>query len=353
MLSPTLFEGRYTGKPSVSFVIPVFNQEDRISNVLQGIFQNATTPFELVVIDDASEDSSVKVMIERLTEFSRSSPIMKEARLWQFAEPQYETACDDFGIRDAKTPWIIEIQADMTLTEFGFDRKLLSAISRYPDLLMISGRGVEPLSDLTYMSSGGSVIAPQLRGRKLMGHMFHRSSTLFRWIKGIGPSSSSVSSPSFVSSVRAEKEVQQFQREGRAGRLGRKVELDLTPRELNDTRIWVGQSVMRGPLVISRAKYLELGGFDCNRFFLGFDDADLAVRAWLSRQFKVGYVPVGFSAPLSHGSSRRRRSESTRASLAMQVERISVSWTSSTLYEVLNAPDRFVLPHPEVRDFSW
>jgi hypothetical protein len=71
-------------------------------------------------------------------------------------------------------------------------------------------------------------------------------------------------------------------------------------------QIWAGESVMRGPLILDKALYEKLGGFNIRGFFLGYDDSDLCYRA-VERGFRVAYVPLLYSSPLELGSTRKKR----------------------------------------------
>ena len=71
--------------------------------------------------------------------------------------------------------------------------------------------------------------------------------------------------------------------------------------------LYLHETVMRGPYALDRRRFLDVGGFDTGRFFLGNDDHDLAVRAWRDFGYRVGYTPVVFSSPLELGTTRRTR----------------------------------------------
>jgi GT2 family glycosyltransferase len=100
----------------------------------------------------------------------------------------------------------------------------------------------------------------------------------------------------------------------RAGWLGRAV--DYLPENLDDNlkqslfsnnkRIWVGDTVMRGPIMFKRSDYLDIGGFDTRSFFLGNDDHCLCMRV-LRMGKTVAFTPVHFWAPLAKGSERAHK----------------------------------------------
>lgn len=63
---------------------------------------------------------------------------------------------------------------------------------------------------------------------------------------------------------------------------------------------------IRGPLFINVSLYHILGGFSPDKYFLGYDDIDLCLRA-KAHAYNVAYSPIYFSSPKNFGVSRRPR----------------------------------------------
>jgi hypothetical protein len=101
---------------------------------------------------------------------------------------------------------------------------------------------------------------------------------------------------------------------GNAGFLGNLI--DLLPYENegdvnrliseNSKRIWLGETVMRGPIIFEKKVYLDIGGFNTDAFYQGNDDHDLILRVSKLKK-KVGFTPINFAAPLALGSYRKKR----------------------------------------------
>ena len=92
---------------------------------------------------------------------------------------------------------------------------------------------------------------------------------------------------------------------------------------------------MRGPLLVDKKKYLEVGGFDSERFFLGYDDHDLAMRAWNLKGYRSGYVPVGFLSPLADGATRKMRTIKQEFEILSNLVRTQNVSKESALYSAL------------------
>ena len=136
------------GKPVWTMVMPVFNQESRIKEVLSKVIVNASLPFSMVLIDDASDDRSYArslSFIQKLKKIKQKKVI--DIFLIKNKMPLYETACDNQGFRLAKTKYIIEIQSDIHIEDFGFDQKMIDGMDKL-NLGAVSGRHVHYFSML-------------------------------------------------------------------------------------------------------------------------------------------------------------------------------------------------------------
>jgi GT2 family glycosyltransferase len=88
---------------------------------------------------------------------------------------------------------------------------------------------------------------------------------------------------------------------------------------------------MRGPLLFDKEKYLEIGGFNTDLFFLGYDDHDYCQRA-NSVQLRVGYTPVNFSSPLHLGATRKHRTALSEFLIFINILRIKKHRLSSAFW---------------------
>jgi GT2 family glycosyltransferase len=147
--------------------------------------------------------------------------------------------------------------------------------------------------------------------------------------------------------------VASFRENGRAGRLGGLISQVIEISDIPPGKMWVGETVMRGPLLVHRERYMSLGGLDTLAFFLGNDDHDLAYRAFVTQGYRTAFVPVGFNSPIHQGSTRKNKSVSTMIFLSRHMRRTSKHLRNSGLYSFLKIGEKSPLsPIVEVRSFS-
>jgi glycosyltransferase involved in cell wall biosynthesis len=311
--------------PIISVVVPIFDQETIILRHLQAIIQCMSKPFELILINDASSDNT-DIQIRKFLEWSDSnngtcSQVKYFKNLW----PWFETRCDDFGIREAKCSYVLEIQADMLIKQKGFDDILLDLMEKDSSLLALSGRGTHKF-DLIKKSiamQNGSEVPDEIFSTKYIKkvkYKFIKEINLLCGYKNLNNANITDNPNHFenqnLNQIKTKifPNSDDFKLSGSAGFLGTLVELlpydnssfmnDLIESE--SKRIWYGETVMRGPLMINRRLYLAVGGFNTNGFYLGNDDHDLFVRS-RRYDYRVGFTPLKFASPLILGNARKKR----------------------------------------------
>jgi hypothetical protein len=84
--------------------------------------------------------------------------------------------------------------------------------------------------------------------------------------------------------------------------------MHFTKRELHT--LFIGEAIIRGPIIWDAKKYSVLGALDDVAFFLGRDDCDICLRASHSGWI-VGYLPCSYSSNSLNGTSRKPRSVDT------------------------------------------
>ena len=307
--------------PTFSVVVPVFNQEQLIKKVLTSIKTCMVSNWELIVIDDSSEDNTRNEIRDWANEFGATGGLQR-IRLFHSDSQMFESACDSFGFSQIMAPFIIEIQADMILQDRGFDKRFIAAFRDLPELVIASGRGVETFVSAfgSFVEKGGLIVA---RGRSPILHVIKTIATFLNFPFGLLASHKNKDSTIVDHSASRTKSISKeifpspdaFMESGRAGRLGNLINCSLPGSAENFKKLWIGESVMRGPLFI-RAEFLNaIGGLDTDSFFLGFDDHELCYRASVSG-YAVGFHPVSFVSSEDWGSARKKRTLSSEYKVA-------------------------------------
>lgn len=351
------------GPTKVSFITPVFNQESIISEVIRSISENSSLNSEILVLDDNSDDSTSQKCIEALREVFRTNLNVKRVKLYKSRIQIFETLSDSILIQESNSEVIIEIQADITILEMNFDAKIHSHFEKNEKLAIISGRGIDDVAAVkSYLNGIGSEIS---LGATIYSHFFflflkifciERLFKAFRYkIKSykykVFKKAQLVETCEFDEKFLPFPSIERFNETGRAGRLGRFVDKEYDGA-LAPNRLYIGKQfrsvVMRGPLALKKSIFYELGGLDFMRFFQGFDDADLCVRIHESGKWKIAYCPVGFSAPLTRGSMRKKKSRIDLFLITLHLCRIGMRRRSSSLFKFLKRMSNVNLEEEEL-----
>jgi glycosyltransferase involved in cell wall biosynthesis len=347
--------------------MPIFNQQEVLQHNLNKLAASIRSKWELILIDDSSTDGSLQVAQDWTKEAPPQYQSLFRVRVIKTKHQVFETLCDAIGISEATCPYVLEVQSDMEILEPGFDEKLLCAIKSHQDLLMISGRGCHTLEEVTQSftlelkKAKNGFFLSRLVAKEVLGFANAlRGRVLLFIAELLSKTSSSVHGNSQAPELSASEmgealfpSLESFSLEGRAGRLGMLIEQDFKREDLIRNQMWLSETVMRGPLLIDKEKYVKAGGFDSRGFFLGNDDHDLAHRAYVSNGYRTAFVPIGFSSPLNLGSTRKRRSLHTLILFSRSQKRTAKHMFNSGLYQLTQVEASANRPPREIRTFDY
>jgi hypothetical protein len=292
---------RHGLEAQLSVIVPVFNQAEIIGEVLRRLQASMSLPFELLVLEDSSEDDSLEAVRDFIQTSASECDLVARAAVYRSRFPMFETGCDNFLASKATTAWLLEVQADMMIFDPGFDSRMISAASKFK-LFAVSGRGVhsfelagmppssESSFNATLLTSQPSDSTPNLEDYKSNSPIKEPATDNPR---------PGLESDIFPTSAN-------FCESRRAGRLDASVESFDPTWARYFGHVWIGDTVMRGPLLIRKGEFDSLGGLDNKRFYLGGDEHDLFYRARGSG-LQVGFTPVAFTSQLAHGSTRKKK----------------------------------------------
>jgi glycosyltransferase involved in cell wall biosynthesis len=304
--------------------MPVFDQESIIFKHLEALFKSMTLPFEMIIINDCSTDRSDREISRFINSYDINSGTCVNVKYYKNIWPWFETRCDDFAIREANGDYILEIQADMYILEKGFDKKLFDLMQTNSEIFALSARGTHKLEVVLCALNPlrGTDSSDKLIHLKLLTKIFFKIKKEIQIITK-KRTKYSITAKKTISEYSDEaKQISEtifpgdksFELCGNAGFLGNLI--DLLPYENegdvnrliseNSKRIWLGETVMRGPIIFEKKVYLDIGGFNTDAFYQGNDDHDLILRVSKLKK-KVGFTPINFAAPLALGSYRKKR----------------------------------------------
>jgi hypothetical protein len=149
----------YLGSTVIAFdytvVMPVHNQAPIIQQNLAALAENIRGSCEIILILDACEDGSKAAVLEF---FSGSYRSFSRVIVIESDVPLFETVCDNIGFRLGLGKWFLEIQADMKMTEPGFNLRLSEPFLRYDNVIAVSGRCCHSLDQSEIIGRGGHAI---------------------------------------------------------------------------------------------------------------------------------------------------------------------------------------------------
>ncbi len=304
---------------------------------------------ELLMIDDCSTDSSMNVLLNSLNSLSNSQlSRLTSIKIFQNKSAKYETYCDAFLFKQSNSPYIIEIQADMQINQKGFDLKLVEALKALPDLIAVSARGVEPIPGVVegYAKTLGT---DRAHSKSMMSYLFSRIK--YQILSGTRTSEST--NPKALNAQLTNPYLESmdsdFSSTGYAGRIASKINLPIDEEYSKKRILYVGGTIMRGPIAIDKMKYLEVGGLNTKSYFQGYDEHELFIKAKIMFGYRVAFTPINFSSPLEDGSSRKRRTLSSELQIFNQLLRISKARKNSILWSLANSRQIPIVEHEVIK----
>jgi glycosyltransferase involved in cell wall biosynthesis len=135
------FWRKIDAQPRFSIVLPVFNQQEIIQKNLLSIFKHTKDEFEIFIIIDGSTDQTLGKVLAFCQEQITTTPTNNCAIfVIEIKQSVFETQCDNIGFKLSSSPNVLEIQADMTMTQPGYNLILEKPFLHFNDICGISAR---------------------------------------------------------------------------------------------------------------------------------------------------------------------------------------------------------------------
>ena len=232
--------------PIISIVTPVYNQEKIIVNNIKSVLDNTIDyTYEYILIVDSCSDNTLKEITNFFSSLDTYPKNCVLVTVLKSEVPLFETSADNLGFYCSRGNYILEIQADMNMSEKGYNKVLMKPFDSCileNKVIGVSGRCCH----------------------KFIDH------------KGIG-------------------------------KLGNCIEKSIEQLGIQRNIFYMSETCNRGPLMLDRKKLVQLNYLDEKNFYLDDSDHDLFARAYFYKGWITGYTPINFLSPLQEGSTRKPR----------------------------------------------
>jgi glycosyltransferase involved in cell wall biosynthesis len=141
--------------PEYSIVMPIYNQEAIIQTNLSAIVNHTEGIYEMILILDSCSDNTERAVMEWVGQQTSLPANCCRIAVIQSFTPLFECAADNLGFAVARAPYLLEIQADMEMTERGYNVLLKRPFEVRNDIIGVSGRCCHGLYGGDYIGRGG------------------------------------------------------------------------------------------------------------------------------------------------------------------------------------------------------
>ena len=227
-----------------SINLTVHNKDFLLEKVLQSIRRYTVGNYELVIVLDECTDNSENICIKWKNKFENFKLL--------YADNVFETRANNIAARASSGEFVIVVQDDVVVNEYGWNKRLSIPIKTFNDIFAVTAR------------------------------------TAHNWI--INPNSIDLYNDSFDANRWADI----------------LIATDHVQKEFNQSRnvFTVRNNVNRGPLLIKHDVLKDLDYLDEDYSPQELDDADLCYRAYKQFKMKCGVFWVDFISKLEWGGTR-------------------------------------------------
>tara|TARA_B110000967_G_scaffold152393_1_gene156605 strand:- start:3876 stop:4721 length:846 start_codon:yes stop_codon:yes gene_type:complete len=123
-----------------SIITPVYNQEDIIVKNIKSYISNTIDNFEIIIILDCCSDNTKENVLNFFKTLQNNNKNFIKIQILETIEPLFETKCDNIGFKLAQGKYLLEIQADMEMTQLGYNIHLTKPFNILDNVIAVSGR---------------------------------------------------------------------------------------------------------------------------------------------------------------------------------------------------------------------
>lgn len=168
-------------KPVYSIVTPVYNQENIIVRNVKSFIDKTEDFFEIILILDFCFDKTEETLLKYLDTLVKPRETLIQIRVFKNSEkPLFETKCDNIGFRASLGTYCLEIQADMEMTEQGYNLELEKPFRMFQNIIAVSGRCAHNLFDGRGIGKLGEAVEQTLETLGIQRGVFYSFETCNR-----------------------------------------------------------------------------------------------------------------------------------------------------------------------------
>ena len=268
-------------EPTKLFIaIPLKNQECIVQDILRHLINCIPFPFEIGLLFDNCTDKSLEKTKNFFdVEFDYWGNL-RQVHLVVSEGDLFESTCENILFEYCKSEFFVSLQADIFINDKAFFSYGVKAFSMIPSLLGVTGRAIVPFKPISKLRKTFDRTLFLIYNVVRVNLRFCRIKYLFpfhRFIAYFGDVS-----------------------------LYPKSEMHFSKKQRKS--IYIGEAVIRGPIIWHSEKFRKLGGYNDISFYLGRDDCDLSYRA-LEYGWSVGLIPCYSFSTSELGTTRKKRSK--------------------------------------------
>lgn len=274
----------YGPLPQITISLPVCNQERLISHTLKSLVTNLEIPAQLILILDNCTDGTSASVDRAVKELQLDQSKVSNLLIFQTENDIFEASCDNFALSLSNTEYFLTIQADNFLNDRNFVSRAISCFENHCDLGGISARGVVPFDHPRLFPHRNSKFRQLINApSKFMPRVFKNTF--------LGPFNSKLA---FFGDVSTPP----------------RSHMRFSVKEKR--HLFIGEAVVRGPILWRTKPLKDIGGFNDVAYFLGWDDYDVAYRLLCNEGLRVAYLPSSCFSLINTGTNSYPRSSETQ-----------------------------------------
>lgn len=271
--------------------IPIKNQESIIINVLTTLLKNVDNVISIGLIFDNCSDQSLSLCLDFFETNFKLYPNLESVHFVTSDGELFEPTAENISFLLCNQKYFVSLQSDIYFTDTTFLTRAAEFFDVIPELFAVSGKAVVTFNVMS-------------KFKKYLNRMFHLHNYVFRFL----PSYKDVKMTGFYLPFL-----------GYFGDLSHPPESNMHFSSSQMQKLYLGEAVIRGPIVWLSKTFRRLNGFDDVGFVLGRDDCDLSFRGFLSGHLS-GYLPCKCFSIFEQGTTRKPRSNEDQLALNARQE---------------------------------